>query len=33
MKERKNKQININGNGWMIIDGEFIEAPKKRGAR
>lgn len=33
MKEHKNKQINIAGNGWIISDGEFIETPKKRGAR
>lgn len=34
MKEQKNKPINIVGNGWAIVDGEFIEvAPKKRSDR
>lgn len=30
MKEQKNKQINITGDGWKIIDGEFIEVPAKK---
>lgn len=31
MKERTNKPINIVGNGWAIIDGEFIETSRKKG--
>ncbi len=31
MKEQKNKPINIVGNGWAIIDGEFIETRKAKG--
>lgn len=29
MKEQKeSSQINIDGNGWAIVDGEFIEYAK-----